>query len=341
MARPSSASSSPATGPLRGLKPMKATTGEVPGGDDWAFEVKWDGMRVLAASGPDQPITAISGNGIEVSGRFPELGEIADAAGGCSVVLDGEVVVLDERGRSNFSLMQSRMHVERPERVAGLLASAPVVYVVFDLLVLDGNPVTGLPYTERRELLVDLVEPQPHLMVPAHQVGHGHELYAAAQANGLEGIMAKRLTSTYEPGRRSSQWRKCKVRRQQEVVIGGWAAGEGARSSSLGSLLIGVHDPDAPDRPLRYVGRVGTGFTDDTLRMLGERLEPLAVADPPFDPRPPRVDAREVHWVRPELVAEVEFGEWTPDARMRHPSYMGLRIDKEPRDVIREPSPTD
>ena len=169
--------------------------------------------------------------------------------------------------------------------------------------------------------------------------GEASTSYEAARANGLEGIMAKRLSSTYEPGRRSAGWRKCKVRRQQEVVIGGWTSGEGSRSSSLGSLLIGVHDPDAPGRPLRYAGRVGTGLTDETLAMLGRELEPLTVDAPPFDPPPPRVDARVIRWVRPELVAEVEFGEWTPDGRMRHPSYLGLRIDKSPTDVIREPTP--
>ena len=318
---------------------MKAVTGPVPDGDDWAFEVKWDGMRVLTAVDPHVPLEARSANGIEVGVRFPELAELADAVGGRSAVLDGEAVVLDARGRSDFGALQGRMHVERPDRVARLVGRTPVTYVVFDLLVLDGNPLLSLPYVERRHLLLELVEPQPHLLVPAHQVGHGAALYEAARANGLEGIMAKRLTSTYEPGRRSPAWRKCKVRHRQEVVIGGWAAGEGGRSGTLGSLLVGVHDADAPGRPLRYIGRVGAGLTDDTLELLGRRLAELTAPGSPFSPDPPRQDAREVRWVRPELVAEVEFGEWTADGRLRHPSFLGLRIDKPPVDVIREPSP--
>jgi bifunctional non-homologous end joining protein LigD len=174
--------------------------------------------------------------------------------------------------------------------------------------------------------------------VPEHQVGHGQELFDAAAATGLEGVMAKRLDSRYLPGQRSAAWRKVKVRRRQELVIGGWTAGTGGRSASIGALLVGVHDPGGG--PLRFAGGVGTGFTDQTLAMLQAELATHITDTCPFDPPPPRAAMRTpVTWVRPELVAEVAFGEWTPDGRVRHGSYLGLRTDKDPSTVVREPQP--
>lgn len=316
---------------------MRAVSGPVPEHDEgWAYEVKWDGMRVVADVDADG-VRLTNGNGTDVTSRFPELGGLAGHLAGHRAVLDGEVVVLDDTGRSRFQALQARMHVAEPGRVPGLLAEVPVTYVVFDLLQLDDHPTVDLPYLDRRRLLAQLVEPAGSWLVPAHQVGDGRALFEAAGRRGLEGIMAKRLDSPYRVGARSPTWRKCKVRRRQEVVVGGWSEGQGGRSGSLGSLLVGVHDPAAPGRPLRFAGGVGTGFSDADLRRLRDRLAELATDTCPFDPLPPSLVRRTGHWVRPELVAEVAFAEWSDDGRLRHPSYLGTRSDKDPADVVREP----
>lgn len=323
-------------GTLPRVEPMKGVSGALPTDDGWAFEIKWDGMRVVAEV--DDVVTAQSTNRLEVADRFPELQSLVGHLAGHRAVLDGELVVLDDLGRPDFSRMQNRMHVSKPDRVAALRRDHPVTFVVFDLLHLDDTPTIDLPYVDRRALLLDLVEPGPHRLVPEHQVGHGEELFDAAAATGLEGVMAKRLDSRYLPGKRSSAWRKVKVRRRQELVIGGWTEGSGGRSGALGALLVGVHDPEGG--PLRFAGGVGTGFTDDTLALLRAELAALATDECPFDPPPPRAALRTpATWVRPELVAEVAFGEWTPEGRIRHGSYLGLRADKDPRDVVREPQP--
>ncbi len=322
---------------------MKGVTAALPADDDpgWAYEVKWDGMRVVCDVGGRVPgaVSGHSANGLDLAGRFPELDGLVGHLGGHRAVLDGEVVAFDERHRPDFGRLQPRMHAVGPAKVAEARAHTPVTYVVFDLLELDGTPTVDLPYVDRRRLLTDLVEPAPGWTIPTHQVGHGHDLFDAVAAQGLEGVMAKRLDSPYRPGARSQAWRKVKVRRRQEVVIGGWAEGSGGRSGTIGALLVGVHDPDAPGRPLRFAGKVGTGFTDRTLADLLARLGPLARERSPFDPRPPALVARTAHWVEPVLVAEVEFAHWTGDARLRHPTYLGLRIDKDPAAVVREPEP--
>ncbi len=325
------------TGPPPAIAPMKAVSADVPTDPGWAFEIKWDGMRIVAAVGGDDEVRLTSAAGHDATGRFPELASLASHLGTSDVVLDGEVVALDERGRADFGRLQPRMQARSPERVAHLRRSVPVAFVVFDLLRLGGHDTTTLAYLERRHLLTELLTPTETWLVPAHQIGDGPALHAAAAAQGLEGTMAKRIDSPYLPGRRSPTWRKCKVRRRQEVVIGGWSPGQGGRSSSLGSLLVGVHDPDAPDRPLRFAGGVGTGFTDETLADLGRRLAELASDRCPFEPRPPSAVARTARWVEPSLVAEVAFAEWTGDGRLRHPSHLGLRADKHPADVVREP----
>lgn len=318
------------------LAPMKGVSGPLPTDGGWAYEIKWDGMRVVAEV--DGTVTAHSANDLEVADRFPELQALAAHLAGHRAVLDGEVVVLDDLGRADFSRLQNRMHVSRPDKVAALRTDHPVTFVVFDLLHLDDAPTLDLPYVDRRALLAELVEPGPSWLVPDHQVGHGRELFDAAAATGLEGVMAKRLDSRYLPGRRSSSWRKVKVRRRQELVIGGWTAGTGGRSASLGALLVGVHDPEGG--PLRFAGGVGTGFTEDTLALLQAELATRTVAACPFDPPPPRSALRTpATWVRPDLVAEVAFAEWTPEGRVRHGSYLGLRADKDPGTVVREPQP--
>jgi bifunctional non-homologous end joining protein LigD len=317
---------------------MKAVAGPLPTDDDaWAYEVKWDGMRLIA--NVDATVRLTTTNGIDATDRFPELQPLADHLGDHRAVLDGEVVALDEHGRSSFSALQARMHLTDPVRVAQVRSEVPVQYVVFDLLHLDGHDTVDLPYVDRRRLLTSLVEPSAGWLVPGHQVGDGADLLAAAARTGLEGVMAKRLDSVYRPGKRSSSWRKVKVRRVQEVVIGGWSTGEGARSGSFGALLVGVRDPGDEGGPLRFAGGVGTGFDDEVLDDLRRRLSELAADSCPFEPEPPPPVRRTAHWVRPELVAQVAFGDWTPDHRLRHPSFLGLRIDKDPAAVVREPDP--
>jgi bifunctional non-homologous end joining protein LigD len=213
----------------------------------------------------------------------------------------------------------------------------PASYVVFDVLHLDGHDLTGLPLSDRRRLLAQVLEPAPRWRPsPVHD--DGLALLAAADEQGLEGVVAKREDSRYEPGARVRTWLKVKVRRHQEVVVGGWLPGEGTRSGHLGALLVGVYDEPGAGGPLRYAGRVGTGFKEAELQRLAGLMAPLTTDTCPFDPPPPRPDlARGATWLRPELVAEVAYGEWTSDHRLRHPSYLGLRTDKDADQVTREP----
>jgi bifunctional non-homologous end joining protein LigD len=318
------------------LAPMKATTGDLPRGDGWAFEIKWDGMRAIGFVA-DGRLRLQSSNLIDVTGRYPELAPLGEVLAGHRVILDGELVAFDDRGRPSFSLMQQRMHVGSPREAAQRVAAVPVVWMIYDLLHLDDVDLFEVPYLERRRLLADLVPPGPSWQVPAHHQGDAEALFDAAKEQGLEGLVAKRIDSRYEPGRRTPNWRKVKVRLRQELVVGGWLAGSGEREGRLGALLVGYQvDDGAGGRRLHYAGRVGTGFTQAELRRVGSILDPLATDQCPFDPRPPRPVDRAAHYVDPVLVAEVEFGEWTPDDRLRHPSYLGLRDDKDPADVVKE-----
>jgi bifunctional non-homologous end joining protein LigD len=315
------------------LLPMKAVTGTLPGDETgWAFEIKWDGVRVLC--GIDHGSMKLrSSRGNDISGRYPELDALAESLADHSVVLDGEVVAFDESGRPSFGLLQQRMHLANAAEVRRRVETVPVTYVVFDLLRLDGNDVTPLPYLDRRRLLRDLVPDDGCWIVPAHhEAGSGAALLDAARERGLEGVMAKKVDSPYLVGKRSTSWVKVKARLRQEFVVGGWQPGEGNREGQLGSLLVGVYEAGK----LRYTGKVGTGFNQRELERLAGLLAPLATDASPFDPPPPRVVDRAARYVEPELVAEVEFGEWTSEGILRHPSYMGLRDDKQPTDVVRE-----
>jgi bifunctional non-homologous end joining protein LigD len=314
---------------------MKATPAQVPpAGDDWRHEVKFDGMRILARCAGGAT-TLVTTNGLDATVRFPELAGLADAVG-IDAVLDGEVIVQDASGRSDFGRLQARMHLSSPGAVAAKRAEVPVAMAVFDLLWLDGHDLCPLAWSERRRLLEDLVAPGPSWRVsPVHD--DGPALLAIASAQGLEGIVSKRVSSPYQPGKRSPSWLKVKVRRRQELVVGGWWPGTGNRAGRLGSLIVGVHDPDRPGNPLVYAGKVGTGFTEQQLREYEQVLSPLVVDEPPFDPPPPRTIARQATWVRPEVVIEAEFGEWTAEGVLRHPSHLGRRIDKPAGQVVREP----
>lgn len=310
---------------------MKATSGPLPRGDGWVYEVKWDGMRLVVTVEGGQ-VRLTSANGKDATASYPELAGLGAALGVGAAVLDGEVVALDDDGRPDFGRLQQRMHVVNPRQAAERAAAVPVVLCLFDLLSLDGNDVTGLPLADRRRLLEQLVEPGPHWQVPATHAD-GEALLAAADERGLEGVIAKRVDSTYRPGSRTREWVKVKVRRRQEFVVGGWGSGEGKRAGRIGGLLVGFHDE--PGGPLRYAGRVGSGLTDREIDVLSGELRP--VDDCPFDPVPPPDHRRDVTWVQPTVVVEVEYAEWTSEGRLRHPSYCGRRIDVDPDAVTSAP----
>ena len=316
------------------IAPMLAkTAGATPRGDGWAYEFKWDGVRAIAYIEGGR-VRLMSRNTLDISARYPELRELGLAVGSTRLVLDGEVVAFGGDGRPDFGLLQSRMHVIGEGKVRRLMQEVPIAFLIFDVLYIDGASTMALPYTERRALLADLALKGPHWDTPEHYVDEGPAIIAASKAQQLEGVMAKRLDSTYLPGARSDAWRKIKNIRRQEVVIGGWTQGEGARVGQIGSLLVGVYDA-AGD--FRYAGNVGTGFTASTLRELSATLKPLARKDSPFANAVPRLRAKNATYVDPQLVCEVEFTEWTGDAKLRHPAYKGIRDDKVATDVIREP----
>src|SRR3954447_3476155 len=318
----------------REARPMLATPSPMPPeGTGWAWELKWDGIRALTLV-EDGGMRMWTRNGNDISGRYPELDPLPGGLDGHDALLDGEIVTFDGRGRPSFERLQQRMHVTSSSEIARLSVEVPVEYVVFDLLWLDGHLTTALPYEDRRRLLRGLVADGATWRVPPHEGGDRHETIEFSKRFQLEGVVAKRLDSFYEPGRRSSAWLKVKNQLRQEFVVGGWAVGKGARSSTFGALLIGYYDDQ---QQLRYAGRVGTGFTEDRLAQLVARLTPIARDTTPFvDPLESRAALREVHFVEPELVVEVRFTEWTSVGRIRHPAFLGLRTDKEPGEVVRE-----
>ncbi|MEV5414293.1 non-homologous end-joining DNA ligase [Thermopolyspora sp. NPDC052614] len=319
-------------GGLPAYRPMMAQLGSLPEGDArWAYEMKWDGVRALAYVEGGQ-VRLYSRNGNDVTAAYPELGELGRAVGGWPCVLDGEVVAFDEQGRPRFNALQPRVHQRDPAKVRRLMTLAPATYFLFDVLHMGDDPVIGLPYTERRTLLANLVRPGPRWDVPPYLEGPAGQVLDQSRRLGIEGVVAKLAGSPYRPGRRSPEWRKVKNFRSQEVVIGGWKPGQGRRANMIGSLLVGVYEIGL----LRYAGHVGTGFTDATLRRLEEILRPLERPVSPFDEPVPREFARDAHWVEPRIVGEVQYAEWTDDFRLRHPSWRGLRDDKIPRAVARE-----
>jgi bifunctional non-homologous end joining protein LigD len=324
----------PETEPLPELvRPMLAVAGRLPDDETgWAFEFKWDGIRAVAYVSGGR-LRLLTRNDRDVTATYPELRALGRALGARAVILDGEIVALDEAGRPSFAALQPRMHVTNPAQVRRLAARTPVVYLAFDVLHLDGRSTVEVPYRERRLLLEDLRLSGPAWQTPPSFAGPGKDLLAASLSRGLEGVLAKRLDSRYQPGRRSDAWVKVKNFQTQEVVVGGWKAGTGRRAGRIGSLLVGVPGPDG----LRYAGHVGTGFTDPMLDELGQLLRPLGRKTSPFvDAVLPASHARSAVWVQPQLVGEVVFTEWTRDGRLRHPSWRGLRPDKSAEEVVRE-----
>ena len=288
------------------VPPMTASLGSLPTEDDqWGFEIKYDGYRTLAFV-DDGSVRLQSRREHDVTATYPELGELAGSVHAGTAILDGELCVLDDEGRPRFELIQ------RHEREAALF--------VFDVLRVEDHDTIGLPYEDRRRLLDQLLEPGDNWMVPSWRIGGGRELLDATDVQGLEGVMAKRLGSTYVPGKRTPNWRKVKHRRRVDVVIGGFTAGEGNRATTFGSLLVGRWDGDA----LVFAGGVGTGFNQALLESMSTRMRGLEVEACPFDPAPPTSYRRNAHWIEPVLTATVEMTEFTNDGYVRQASFVEL-----------------
>jgi len=294
--------------------------------ENYGWELKWDGLRAIAYVSGDT-IRLVSRNDKDMAASYPELGVLAKRVSG-PVMLDGEIVAL-RGGRPDFGLLQSRMHVQRPDDT--LLRRAPVQFYVFDLLHQGQDALLGLPYTERRKRLEALRLDSAPVRTPPWHRGGAQAVLAEGIAKGLEGVVGKPLDSAYHPGQRRD-WIKIKNVKQQEVIICGWKPGEGRRADTIGSLLVGIYD----DGQLRYAGHVGTGFTQDMLADLMGQLGSLGREESPFGTKIPDLQARGARWVEPRLVGEVAFAEWTTDGILRQPSWRGLRIDKEPGEVHRE-----
>lgn len=317
--------------PMPNYTPMLATAGTAADlrGDDWLFELKWDGIRAII-TGTEGKIRLMSRNGNDLTAAYPELTDRTCWPDG-DFVADGEIVALGKGSRPDFGRLQLRMNLVKAADIERARATVPVQLMLFDLLYDDGRDLSGLPFRERRERLSGFSErlrkgcPLHLSAVLDHDV---EDLMTSAAELGLEGVMAKKADSRYVIGRRSRSWIKLKLEQSQEVVVGGWRPGAGARSGTFGALLLGIPD----GHKLHYVGRVGTGFKDWQLRDVMEQLEPRVVSECPFTDIP-REDAAGATWVSPELVAEVSFGEWTGPGRLRHPVWRGWRPDKSPDDV--------
>lgn len=337
------------------VSPMKATMGSVPHDDGtsgpdaeprWAFEIKWDGHRTLAHV-DGEAVRFQSTAGHDVTDRWSDVARLPGAVNAGTAILDGEMVVIGDDGRPSFDLVQKRS-ADRTQ---------PALFQIFDVLRIDDTDTTSLAYLDRRRLLDGLVEDGDFWAVSPHRVGGGADLLAATVEQRLEGIMAKRMDSTYRPGTRSKDWLKIKNRTRVELAIGGYTTGTGRRSSTFGALLVGI-DPERADDPvvqrvvdvphqprngqdrdstgqtppiatqgargLRFAGGVGTGFDQATLESLSTRLRTITTEACPFDPAPPAAIRRSAHWVRPVARAIVDIAEFTNDGLVRHASFVGL-----------------
>jgi bifunctional non-homologous end joining protein LigD len=308
---------------------MLAQLSKMPADEDrFGFEIKWDGVRALAYVARGS-VRVESRTGRDISAQFPEVEGVARVLGRRQAVLDGELVAFDDAGRPSFQRLQGRIHLASAAAVTERMRTIAVTFVLFDLLHLGGRSTREMPYEDRRAALEGLGLDGPSWQTPGYHVGEGSKLLTASRKQGLEGVVAKRLGSIYQPGRRGGAWLKIKNVRSQEAVIGGWLPGKGRRSGMIGALLVGYYE----DSELRFAGKVGTGFGEEDLRRLARALEPLRRDSSPFVGRQPE---RGAVFVEPKLVAEVEFGEWTRAGTLRHPAFKGLRTDKAAVEVVRE-----
>ncbi len=324
------------------IKPMLAKAGQLPANQtEYSFEIKWDGIRTIFYL-EKNAYKLMSRNLKDITRQYPELAALAKTIGNKhkGVVLDGEIVAFDPAGLPSFSRLQHRMGLTNDKLIIELMQKVPTHYIVFDILSLDGNLLLERPYTERRVILENLGLEGAHWQTPAYKTGDGQTILAASRKLGLEGIIAKRLDSLYQPDKRTGAWLKIKNQRRQELIIGGWIPGQGTRHGKIGALLIGCYDYTPEEaktlnvsQHLLYAGKVGTGFTQATLLALAKQLTPLSRTTSPFDQELP---VKNAHFVEPVLVGEFEFTEWTPNHTLRHPSFKGLRNDKDPHQIIRE-----
>ncbi len=310
--------------PPTDLLPMLATAGTLAdiGGPEWRFEGKWDGVRAIVEIGAGH-FRLVSRNGNDVTAAYPELAEIAASLSDHVVVLDGEIVALDADGKSDFGLLQRRMKLTKPHDIARTAAQVPVRLLLFDVLHLDGVSLLRKTYDIRRKVLETLNPSGDSFSVPPPMAGPAASALALTKERHWEGIIAKKADSVYLPGRRVQTWIKIKHTTEQEVVIVGWRTGSGRRAGGIGALLMAVPQ----DGGLRFVGRVGTGFSDSALDAMLAALRPLEQRTSPVTTPMPRAEIVGVHWVSPELVGEVTYSEWTPEGSLRHPVWRGLRPD--------------
>ncbi|HWA87142.1 MAG TPA: non-homologous end-joining DNA ligase, partial [Opitutus sp.] len=320
------------------VEPMKALLVDAPPAGEWIYEIKFDGFRALAFCEGERT-RLVSRNNKDFSAKFPEVCEAVAALGARDAVIDGEIVALDEKGRSSFQLLQAfELGEERP----------PIYFYVFDLLRRGGEDLMKCPLTERKAELERLVQEAPDTIRFSTSMSNDPEkLLAQAQRLGLEGLIGKKPESFYEAGRRSGAWIKLKLHREQEFVIGGYTPPGGAREH-FGALLVGYYEAAPYDRPiLKFAGKVGTGFDARRLRDLHDRLRKIATETCPFADLPEKrgarygtsitaAEMRRCHWVKPVLVGQIRFAEWTRDGRLRQPVFLGLREDKPAREVVRE-----
>lgn len=320
--------------PLPTLAPMMATLVDGPFDDDrWLFEPKWDGIRALSTCIGETVI--LSRNLNDITACYPELSKVHEQLVCFEAVVDGEIVSMSE-GRPSFERLQRRINLINERDIALAAQQIPVTLVLFDLLYLDGRSLLSEPLEKRKELLQDLVVPTDRLQVSPHVPGDGTALFEAAKARRLEGVVAKRLGTPYRPGRRGREWLKIKAIYDADLVIGGWSKGEGSRSNAFGALLVGAYEGDE----LRYLGSVGTGFTDSLLDEVLAEMKELESGKNPFNSDPQKDKERwgkpikDPHWITPGLVARVEFRELTAAGRLRAPSFKGLRRDKDPEECL-------
>ncbi len=311
------------------LSPMMACLADAPpDGAGWLYEIKWDGVRALCFV-EDGHLQIYSRNGNRCTQQYPELSVLPHYVKARNAILDGEIAVLDDKGRPRFNLIQPRISVSDPNSIAHLSRSTPVNLFLFDVLYLDGYDLRAVPLLERKRVLTEMVTPSDRIRTSDYFETNGREMLEAARQTGLEGIIAKRAQSKYE-SRRSPDWLKVKATNEQEFVIGGFTHGE---RSFFSSLVLGVHDEHGK---LVHAGQVGTGFNEKNLRDVYERLEPLITTKSPFAKPITNRLGRDVTWVKPELVAQIKYLEFTPDGLLRAPVFLGLRTDKSAREVVRE-----
>lgn len=311
------------------IKPMLATLVDEAFSDpDWLFETKWDGVRAICfiTSGKAR---FISRNQIEMTSQYPELADIVQSVLGSSVILDGEIVALDEKGVSRFQLLQPRLGRKNAGDIKRLAATTRIAFYVFDLLHLDGFDLMGCKLIDRKTALEGILKPsRNNIRYSDHIIGEGEKLFEEVAKVPLEGMIAKRLESTYLQ-RRSADWLKIKTIQQSEVVIGGYTEPRNSREY-FGALVVGLYR----DGKLHYVAHTGGGFNHQTLAQTYRLMQPLKTKDCPFVNKPKTNEP--VQWVKPRLVAQVKFSEWTADEKMRHPVFLGLRQDKKPEECVFE-----